>query len=301
MLIGAHLDGVPQQGLEALSAVEERVGAINIVHWFQAWGGGHRGYQPGWFDAVAASGRLGLVTWEPWALTGEITQPTFSPAAIAAGHHDRYITTWAEGLARRDDGPWYLRPMHEMNGDWYPWAGGVDGNDPAAYRAAWVHLHDLFAAAGVGSRVRWVWCPLADDPAGPEAIPFEAYYPGAAYVDVLGLDGYNWGADHPHYGGWRSPAEIFERALLRVANLGPHPVWLAEIGSAPEGGDKAAWVAEALALGDDPRLEAVVWFNLDKERDWRIEADDQVARSLRRARVGRGGRRRPTLRPRRRS
>jgi beta-mannanase len=164
--------------------------------------------------------------------------------------------------------------MHEMNGNWYPWGGG----DPAVYRAAWVHVCDLFAERGV-TNVRWVWCPLVDDVAGP----FEPYYPGHRYVDVLGLDGYNWGASEPGYGGWRTPAQVFTQAHERLVAVGHRqPVWIPEVGCAPDG-DKAAWVSDFYRLMRKlERVKAVVWFSLDKERDWRVEADPMVAATLKR-------------------
>ena len=98
----------------------------------------------------------------------------------------------------------------------------------------------------------------------------ENYYPGADYVDVLSLDGYNWGSDHPEYGGWQSFGEIFGDAYERLTKLGPQPIWIAEVGSAAAGGDKAAWVRDMWATARTMnRLDAVVWFDQDKEEDWR--------------------------------
>ena len=97
----------------------------------------------------------------------------------------------------------------------------------------------------------------------------ERYYPGAQYVDVLALDGYNWGSTTPEYGGWQSFEQVFERAYERLTALGDQPIWIAEVGSAPEGGDKADWVRnmfETAARWD--RLKAIVWFDLNKEQDW---------------------------------
>ena len=171
MKIGLHLDGVPQEGLGPLDAAAARIGPVAVVHWFQAWGGGHRRFHPEWLDRVAESGRQGLISWEPWALTGGGIQPGYGPHAIARGDHDGYIRSWAQAFGRRGDGPWYLRPMHEMNGTWYPW-GGRDG---AAFQRAWRHVRSIFDDAGAGPDVvRWVWCPLADD----VAEPFERFYPG---------------------------------------------------------------------------------------------------------------------------
>jgi hypothetical protein len=284
--LGVHVDEAPYEGLAAVEALDPVIGRVDVVHWFQAWGGGRAAFEPAWAESVLASGRAPLITWEPWALTGEAWQPAYSLASIASGAHDDYVRSWARGLRALGGGPVYLRPMHEMNGDWYPWSGGVPGGSPEAYVAAWRHLRAVFDSEGV-SNVRWVWCPLADDVAGVDR--FEAFYPGDAFVDVLCLDGYNWGSSFPQYGGWREPDAIFADAYRRLTRLGPQPVWLGEVGSAPEGGDKAAWVASLLASDRYPRVDAVVWFNLDKERDWRITADPAVAQAVRHARTPRGG------------
>ncbi|MDH5291619.1 MAG: glycosyl hydrolase [Acidimicrobiia bacterium] len=297
MRLGLHLESVPQEGLASLDAAEALLGLpVEILHWFQAWGGGHGPFRADWLDAVAATGRTGLLTWEPWALTGEATQPAYAPEAIAAGSHDAYLASWAAGFAARTDGPWAIRLMHEANGTWYPWSGRQPGAGPDAYKAAWVHIHDVFRAAGAATAVRWVWCPLVDDVAGP----FEAWYPGDAYVDLLALDAYNWGAAVPENGGWRTPGQLLDGAYDRLAALGPQPIWLAELGCAPEAPlavlgaatgahatvhPKAAWLAELLSSAPHrwPRLEAVVFFSLAKERDWRVHHDPAVATAIRSA------------------
>ncbi len=49
------------------------------------------------------------------------------------------------------------------------------------------------------------------------------------------------------------------------------PVIVAETSSAEDGGSKAAWVAEVVpSLREMPAVRALVWFDVDKERDWRI-------------------------------
>jgi hypothetical protein len=47
---------------------------------------------------------------------------------------------------------------------------------------------------------------------------------------------------------------------------------MAETASSESGGDKAAWIRAMFATTAFPRLEAIVWFNEDKETDWRIES-----------------------------
>ena len=268
VLFGVHSPPAPAGGLEAIDTLERTLGRrIAIVLWYQHWDGWAPELHPEWSTAVSASGRLPLLTWEPWR-PDSADQPAFRLQRIADGAFDGYVRRWARGLAALGTTV-YLRPMHEMNGTWYPWGGATNGNSPEAYRRAWRHLHDVFARAGA-TNVRWVWSPNADDvPARPDN-ELERYYPGEKYVDVLAMDGYNWGAERPEYGGWRSFEEIFDAAYARLAALGPQPIWVAETASDGVGGDKAEWVRDMFAAARRlPRLQAVVWFDVDKERDWR--------------------------------
>jgi hypothetical protein len=78
-------------------------------------------------NAARARGAVPLVTWEPWAWGGGLDQPAYSLDRIAAGDFDARIIEWGQSLAAWGY-PVQLRFAHEMNGDWYPWAEGVNGN-----------------------------------------------------------------------------------------------------------------------------------------------------------------------------
>jgi hypothetical protein len=200
---------------------------------------------------IADRGASHVVTWEPNG---------YSLKTIAAGGADTFIRAWAKGAAAWG-GRIYLRPMHEMNGDWYPWGRGVNGNTPGDFVAAWRHLHDLFVAEGA-TNVKWVWSPNVRY--GSE-YPLADLYPGSAYVDWLGLDGYNWGLDH-HLGQpkWQSFEQIFGATYREVTKLAPgKPLMVAETASTENGGDKAQWILQTF-LNDVPQypaLRAVIWFN----------------------------------------
>jgi len=229
------------------------------------------------FQAVKDSGRIPLVTWEPldpnnWGSN----QPNYSLARIAGGAFDAYIARWADDL-RNVGTPVYLRPMHEMNGNWYPWGMSVNGNSAQLFRDAWRRMHDIFTAHGA-TNVRWVWSPLNIDVPGTPGNRLEDLYPGQQYVDVLATGGYNWGSEKPEFGGWQSFSTIFTGIYNRLKALGPQPIWITEVASDYRGGDKAAWVRDmfSTAAGMD-RLQAIVWFNEDKERDWRAAPNAEVA------------------------
>jgi len=264
-LVGAFVPGGVWDELRPLHALEEQIEApLDLVHWFTSWA---HVYDPEPVAALHATGRLPLITWQPHDA---------SLRDIAAGVHDAYLVDWARGIAAAD-GPVYLRPFPEMNGDWVPWNG-----DPDGFRAAWVHMTAVFAREGADN-VRWVWSPNVTDEPRTEANRLEHYYPGSEHVDVLAFSGYNWGGTRP-YIGWRSFESIVGEVYPRLIALGPQPVWVAETASAEAGGDKAAWIRDMFATGRFVRLEAVVWFNEDKETDWRVQSSpaalDAFARAL---------------------
>ena len=252
---------------------------IEIVSWFQSWGGQPwlARVQPHVFKAVINSGRAPLLAWEPWQPDAGGVQPQYALARIAGGAHDDYIAHFARGL-RKLGATIYVRPMHEMNGDWYPWGGTVNGNSAALYVQAWRRMVDIFRAQGA-KNVKWVFNPVSEDWPVGAANRFERYYPGANYVDVLAVDGYNWGSTKPNFGGWRSFSKTFSSAYHRLARLGPQPIWIAEVGSAIEGGSKAAWVRDMFKRAQSmDRLQAIVWMDtIDAfEGDWRMRNPHDV-------------------------
>ena len=88
---------------------------------------------------------------------------------------------------------------------------------------------------------------------------------------MLAVDGYNWGnAKSP--GEWSRPAELFDRALteLRIINH-DKPILIAEVACAEEGGSKSEWISEFVAYVDmQTDADGFVWFEHDKETDWRM-------------------------------
>ena len=230
-------------------------------------------------EAVTARGAVPLVTWEPWVAGGGRVQPAHALDRITAGDHDAYLRRWAEAL-KAFGRPVLLRFAHEMNGDWYPWAEGVNGNGPGDHAAAWRHVHAVFAAVGT-PEVSWVWSPNVPY-AG--SVPLDGLYPGADVVDAVALDGYNWGASLP-WGGWTSPQALFDPGLAELRRLAPGlPVLIAETASGELGGSKPDWVRDLVAhLAAQPDVTALVWFDHLKETDWRIASTPESAAALRAA------------------
>jgi hypothetical protein len=273
--------------LMATEALEHYLQArVQVISWYQAWGSGFSRCFPEIIEAAHRRAIRPMITWEPWKLPTELppgtlpqAQPDYSLERIASGAFDDYVRSWARCL-RRVTKPVFLRPLHEMNGTWYPWGGTVNGNDPADFTRAWKHLRRLFREERADN-VLWVWCPFALSVPNTPGNSLERYFPGKSEVDWLALDVYN----HSTQGAcWQSFSQVFDEPYRRLCALDPDkPVMIAEIGCAEAGGDKATWIKEALrALSEKyRRVEVVVWFNINKECDWRIDSSPEALKAFR--------------------
>jgi hypothetical protein len=254
-LFGAYTYGGVWGGMEPVYALETLVGQkLSIVHWYMSF---DHAWDATLFETASEGGRLPMIAWQPHRQSLD---------DIINGVYDTYLQSWAIGT-KDFGGPIYLRPFPEMNGNWTPWHG-----DPAKLVTAWRHVVNVFRAEGT-TNVKWVWSPNITDEPRVDTNKFELYYPGTPYVDILALDGYNWGTTRP-LTAWKSYEEIFATPYARVTALGPQPVWIAEVASTEHGGDKAHWISEMFASRAFPRIEAVVWFDENKETDWRIASSD---------------------------
>lgn len=167
-----------------------------------------------------------------------------------------------------------LRPMHEMNGTWYPWSGTTNGNSPAAFVAAWRRIHDIFKREGA-TNVTWVWSVNALSVPTTRANRYAAFYPGDAYVDWTAISGFN-GAASANGPGWQTYDSVYAAPVAYLTSL-KKPICVAEIGTLGSGPDRAAWIADAYArIESTPRVKAVVYFDSRETgphpQDWRAEA-----------------------------
>jgi Glycosyl hydrolase family 26/TAT (twin-arginine translocation) pathway signal sequence len=191
-----------------------------------------------------------MLTWQPtnWSTTEPITLQD-----LLDGKWDTLIHTWARQIAAWGY-PLWLRFAHEMNGDWYSW--GVQGhNTPAEYRKMWRRVVGIFKTAGAHN-VRWVWCPnntgkVAD------------FYPGDDYVDLVGLDGFNYGSVGTNI--WQEPAAIFDPALRQLRSLTSKPILICETGCVEEGGNKAEWIKQFFTWLRSAPVDGFSWFDIDNK------------------------------------
>ncbi|MFL5901615.1 MAG: glycoside hydrolase family 26 protein [Solirubrobacterales bacterium] len=207
-------------------------------------------------------GETPMVTLEPYVSGG-----VASFADIAAGKYDSYFKKEADAI-RGLGMTVMVRFAHEMNLLSSDWAVGKVGNTAAGYVEAWRHIVTVFRTEGAGN-VKWVWAPNVDY----GGRPFNQFYPGEEWVDYTALDGYNWGTSSG--GSFQTFSKIFLSSYTTITQLSSKPVIITETAASETGGNKAAWIEETYfetIPQKMPRVAGVIWFNDNKERDWRVES-----------------------------
>jgi len=279
---GFALDGYPITAGQISNVTRETGLTPELVVFFQQWPErpAAGGFPAESLDAIAAAGAEPVLTWEPmFYRQADGAETMIDSEAIVRGDYDPYIDAFARAAATWGR-PIIIRFAHEMNISRYHWGSTAEAYGPASparYQAMWRHVVDRFRAAGA-SNVLWAFSPnCASVPAAGNAWnTASAYYPGDDYVDILGMDGYNWGnTQTPERNGWRSSWRTFESTFdsLRgeLRGLAPaKPLYVFETASASTGGDKRTWLAEMAATSRVWNLDGVVWFEASKEVDWRI-------------------------------
>ncbi len=179
-----------------------------IVGWGQ--GAGYGSSFAGLFATMAELPMLGLNTENPGGTE------VISPGQIASGSGDGYLIALNRAIA--DFGrPLYIRPFAEMNAHWNPYCAFNSNGSPrdvahstAAFRKAFARVYLIVhggpqvnarlarlgmppvrAELAANPLVRVVWNPQGYGNPDTAANSAQAYYPGDAYVDVVGDDLYD--------------------------------------------------------------------------------------------------------------
>ncbi len=96
-------------------------------------------------ENVRAYGAIPVFSWNSTSSPPSLNQPDFSLGTLISGRYDAYIREFAT-KAKEWGHPFFLRFDWEMNGFWFPWSEGVNGNTKGQYVAAWRHVHDIFTS-----------------------------------------------------------------------------------------------------------------------------------------------------------
>jgi mannan endo-1,4-beta-mannosidase len=222
--------------------------------------------------AETPAGAEPMVNWEP----NGSTMPS-----IAVGENDAYIESWARVVAAYKR-PVSIRFAHEMNGTWYAW----HATGPAAYVAAWRRVVTVFRRVGATNAV-FVWSPdgLIGEHQGPWERGVAQWYPGAAYVNEVGMTTYAT-ASNIRFGlkAWMSRVDWLHVRYRKPMVLPEMKVLFRS---------RYPWLRElAPALAARPWIKAVIWSESPTDQsgtpgfgniNWLLENDPKARKLLRQA------------------
>jgi len=240
---------------------------------------------------IHSLGAVPIVSWD-WNVT---------PASVAAGTQDASLSTVATRLA----GAGYriiLRLWREQNiqNATAFFTGDINDTQPqldqiaADWKAGWQYVVNYFQTNGA-TNVGFCWCP--SEKANRNNVSGQsgrnqllATYPGDAYVDWIGADGYNragtsWST--PTHNGWASFNEVFNYHTLGYVNPAlvdeytskPFYVWETGCKYDPSSPSrKATWFKDIDDVAKDSmsRLQGVQFFDewvSAESNDWRVDRD----------------------------
>ena len=219
-------------------------------------------------------GAIPFLSWSSAATPEAVEEQNFQLSDFLSHRFDRHLRAFAKAAAAWGH-PFFLRFDWEMNGSWFPWAGGVNGNRPAEYVRAWRHVHDIFKAAGA-TNASWVWCPYVR-PEGKTNV-LRRFYPGNKYVDWTCLDAYNFAKNSSNPRPWQTFDQLMRPSYEAVTKqIAPgKPMILGELASNGPPARKATWIRQMFAAIDQhyPAVGGLIWFDkLDRDLRWPIETN----------------------------
>jgi mannan endo-1,4-beta-mannosidase len=218
-------------------------------------------YSP-WKDPFSAS--FAQTAWDHGAYVLVQLQPNgVTLASIAAGGSDAYLRSYADAVIAFGH-PVILSFGHEMNGTWYSW--GYGHTSPATFVAAWRHVVRVFRAEGAAN-VTWLWTVNSINGASSA---LSQWWPGAAWVNWTGIDGYYFRATDTF-------DSVFGSTIADIRTFSSAPMLIAEtaVGTTT---DRESQIDGLFAGVRAERLAGVVWFDAAQHsglyhQDWRLEND----------------------------
>ncbi len=248
----------------AIAPFEQKVGKpINIYATFVHWGN-EKDFPLFYADTVAKKGKTLLIYWE--AKDYNIDSPLqsqFNFDSILGGNWDAYFIQFAKD-AKTYAGPVILAPFNEANDNSGPWGGLINGNTTDKFIKAFRYVRGFFKDV---PNVKFAWTMNNVSSPQTDANKVERYYPGADGTDYIGVDGFNFG--NP----WQTWDQVFGPVLTTLSQYNK-PIIIASTASA-QGTSKPQWITDGFGtqVKKYPLIMGWVWFNEQKEQDWRIDSD----------------------------
>jgi len=265
---GVFIDGVPLDQSNRTALIDRFDGYVNPhdrIGWFESFDPTTKADLLERLNWVDARGSRPYIVWQPYddsagyyARGTQSLLPSIIPVPGYDGDYDDTIRTWAQA-AKDFDEEFDIVLGHEMNGNWFSWgyvpddyydpilnpnpqpitdpnAVGHNNNTPQMFMDFFQHVVDIFDQEGA-DKVSFVWDVNAD-----WIDTFKVAFPGDAYADRMGMNGFNWGyqkpvdPNNPNWDDWREFSQIFAdwggfSTYQELTTLSTHPIIIGEFGT----------------------------------------------------------------------
>lgn len=299
--------------VEKIKAYEQLIGKkIAWAYFSNNWGDGIK-FPEDAVKTIYSQGVVPFIRMMPrTTFTDGLEDPVYTLQRFIDGEFDDDLRKWAQD-AKRVGIPLMVEFGTEVNGDWFPWSGELNGESvregygdptlpdgPERFRDAYKHIIDLFREEGVNN-ITWAFHVYADENTGQYSISnpkkneswnaIANYYPGDDYIDWIGASVYG---SFERGTEWSKFTDILDDVYPQLTAISPNkPIAVFEFGviEDPSKGNKSAWIQNALQSienGRYPRIKGISYWHeqwndcinvcvpgLNGMIDLRLDSDEQ--------------------------
>ncbi len=275
---GINIEGFPICSRKLSSYKRKLPLNIKVFNFYLAWSGADH------FDDsekllstlqdISNSNAIASITWEPEIYDNGNKKAVYYKD-ILDGKYDNYIIEFADTI-KSFEKVVFLRFMHEMNLNTYHWGveeSNYNENYPKIYKSIYRYVANIFKRNSIDN-VIWIFCPNCTSVPNEPWNNLINYYPGDRYVDVLGMDGYNWGTTQTlEKDGWNSQwqsfSSIFLQTFIELRKIAPSKsIIVCETASVEDKRDR--WIEEAIETSKKWDIKGILWFQVNKENKWSL-------------------------------
>jgi hypothetical protein len=256
--VGISVSGYPQKPSLLNSTVQTFGFNPNIISLYYVFG---RQISSTEISSLCASGRFPLI---------EVDTNTLPLQRIVNGSMDAVLRNYAIQFGTAQV-PIAIDFNHEFNGPWFGW--GYNHTTAAAFVAAWQHMVNVFRENGA-TNVLWIWNPNVNGKA--TVANLQQWYPGDAYVNWIGLDGY-------FYNPSDTFESVFNPTITQIRQFTKLPWLIVETGANPNSQRVRAISSIFAGVQHAPGLLGLIWFdyNAYSGHNWKIDADPAALAAFR--------------------
>jgi hypothetical protein len=225
---------------------------------------------------LIANNIIPIISWEPWRFNNLGQKEGVPLEDFLDGSYDPWLEDWAV-RCRALEVPIIVRFAHEMNGffsaqDGYWWAellySDADADTPNRYKQMWRYVIGKFRSLGAYN-VFFPWCVNRNSvgPGSPKPAwnNMAAFWPGAEWVDMIGLDAYS--GKHSPFVSFDSmvAATVSELNAISGINTSTLPWLLYEVNRYEDGIGWRDWFLDACRSCEERNWGLVIFHVPSKE------------------------------------